>query len=108
MHPSLATLQDVLDLELEGPDRLAVDEHLTTCGECRRSLHALRWTKVRLAGVGHGASLPAALDAEIRRSVGVSTAAEPVVSPEASTPHGPTDPASRQWFAWWRKTTDRS
>ena len=100
MHPPLGILQDALDLRLAGPARIEVDEHLAACDVCRRRLHALRWTKVRLAGVGSSLVMPPWLEAEIRR----------LLDPEARRPVATPAPLQaerlgagwRRWFEWWR------
>lgn len=101
MHPPLGLLQDALDLRLAGSARVEVDEHLAACEVCRRRLHALRWTKVRLAGVGSSLAMPPGLEAEIRRLLDPREP-RPGATP-APPPGEPSDARWRQWFAWWRR-----
>ena len=92
MHPDLLVLQDALDRRLPAEDRLEVERHLASCGPCRRRLHALRWTLVRLADAGSHLPMPDALAGEIRR----------ILIPDPPPPDAPTpdDPAGwRRWFA---------
>jgi anti-sigma factor RsiW len=90
-----------LDSRLTPADRLAVDEHVLGCERCRRALHALRWTKVRMAGAGAALPIPGHLEDELRQALlaeraGVPTSAPPVASADA-----------RPWsfwqkcLAWW-------
>ena len=62
-------LQDALDGRLTAADRLAVGEHLVGCEPCRRTLHALRWTKVRMAGAGAVLPIPGRLETEVREAL---------------------------------------
>lgn len=66
-HPPLSALQDALDHRLAGTARLRVDEHLAACACCRRQMHALRWTTLRVAGVA-AEHLPPALVRELTSS----------------------------------------
>ena len=43
-HPPPAQLSQHLDGELTGTDRVALEEHLRSCPECRRAAGSLAWT----------------------------------------------------------------
>lgn len=98
-HPPLGILQDALDLRLAGSARLEVDAHLAACEICRRQLHALRWTKVRLAGVGSSLVMPSELETEIRRLLDPQGQRPGTTAPP---PAEPPEARRRRWFAWWR------
>jgi anti-sigma factor RsiW len=96
MHPSLLILQEALDHRLEGGERIAVDEHLAGCEACRRQIHALRWTTIRLAGVGAGVTIPPALQVELRRLLSA-----PPDSPGSTPAPAPPPGGWRRWLGGW-------
>jgi hypothetical protein len=97
MHPDLLVLQDALDRRLPAEARVEVDRHLAACGPCRRRLHALRWTLVRLADAGSHLPMPDALAGEIRRILVPDPPPADLLPPDPATPD---DAAGwRRWFA---------
>lgn len=89
-------LQDALDGRLSAAERLAVGEHLVACESCRRTLHALRWTKVRMAGAGAVLPIPARLETELREVL-ARQVPDPVPPPRLVAPE------SRESRAFWQR-----
>jgi anti-sigma factor RsiW len=96
-------LLGALDGRLTPEERLEVAEHVLGCEKCRRLLHALRWTKVRMAGAGAALPVPGLLEQEVREALrgargGGATPPDRVVVTTASA-----HPRSfwQRCLAWW-------
>ena len=69
-------LQDLLDGRLDEPNRARVEEHLSTCAQCRREIGALRWVKNEALRQLPTEEVPDALASRVRAALdGVDTEA---------------------------------
>jgi anti-sigma factor RsiW len=69
-------LQDFLDGRLAEPNRARVEEHLSTCAQCRREIGALRWIKNEALGQLPMEEVPDALASRVGATLdGVDTEA---------------------------------
>lgn len=93
-HPPLLVLQAALDRRLSEDHRVEVDAHVAACGTCRRHVHILRWTRVRLGGLTSAVAVPPMLDAELHRAL--AEAAAPLAP--AATPS-----AAAVAHRWWHR-----
>ncbi len=59
-------LQDFLDGRLDEPNRARVEEHLSTCAQCRREIVALRWVKNEALGRLSAEEVPDGLASRVR------------------------------------------
>ena len=67
-------IQDYLDGRLDQPNRARVEEHLSTCAQCRREIGALRWVKTDALGRLPTQEVPDALASRVRATLdGVDT-----------------------------------
>jgi anti-sigma factor RsiW len=97
-------LQDALDGRLAAADRLAVGEHLVGCEPCRRTLHALRWTRVRMAGAGAVLPIPARLETEIREALAAQVAGPASTKPRlVATESGQSRAFWQRCLEWWSR-----
>ena len=103
MHPDLLVLQDALDRRLAAEARGEVERHLATCGPCRRRLHALRWTLVRLADAGSHLPMPDTLAGEIRRILAPDPLRSDPPRPESLSPDQPTADGPAGWRRWFAR-----
>lgn len=62
-------LQDFLDGRLDEPNRARVEEHLSTCAQCRREIVAVRWVKNEVLGQLSAEEVPGALALRVRASL---------------------------------------
>ena len=62
-------LQDFLDGRLAEPNRARVEEHLSTCAQCRREIGALRWVKNEALGRLPAEEVPEALASRVRATL---------------------------------------
>jgi len=95
-------LQEALDGRLTPEGRLAVAEHVLVCERCRRTLHALRWTRVRLAGAGAALPTPDHLERDLRQALNIqaSEVARPA-PPQVAAAGARSRSFWRRWLAWW-------
>jgi len=93
-------LLEALDGRLTPEQRLAVGEHVLGCERCRRTLHALRWTKVRMAGAGAALPVPGQLEKDLRQALemeGRGVATKRLVSTARARPRS----FWQRCLAWW-------
>ncbi len=96
-HPTDA-MQDALHGRLDADGQAAFDDHLASCGTCRREYDALKWTKAAVARTVRGSDVPSDLDARLRSVLDAEDRARAVPARTPSVDRRA--PWPRPWVRW--------